>query len=264
MRNIESMQRGITRQSIMAGIIPLLLLLTMTPIYAATSDIEAAIMNKNHEQAKTLAVDLLKSSTEPKERVQTEYYLGLSQLRLGQFAEARSAFQIVMSATDSSDLYDRAALGMMEALYKPGFYKDALKQGEALLRKSPKSSFLSSIYLKIARTHLKMTQWGLAKDYLQKIIKDFPQSLEATIAQNLMEEKEYFAVQVGSFLDKDKAMNLMEQLKENGQYSYIVETINSDGKKFYRVRVGQMTSLSDAQTLEGRLSQLGYPTLIYP
>ncbi len=232
--------------------------------YSATSDIEAAIMNKNYPQASTLASSLLKTSTDTKERVQAEYYLGLSQLRMGRYAEARSAFQIVMSAADSQDLYDRAALGMIEALYTPGFYKDALKAEEDLLHKSPHSSFLSLIYLKMARTHLKLTQWGLAKEYLQKIINEFPQSMEAPIAQSLMEEKEYFAVQVGSFLEKDRAMELMEQLKTNGQYAYIVETISPQGKKFYRVRVGQMASLSDAQTLEAQLAQLGYPTLIYP
>ncbi len=232
--------------------------------FASTADIETAIMNKNYEQAKVLATSQLKSSLDPQEKIQSEYYLGLSQLRLGQYPEARSAFQIVMSVADSKDLYDRAALGMIEALYIPGFYKDALKETQSLLRKSPHSPFLSIIYLKLARIHLKMTQWGQAKEYLQKIIKDFPQSLEASVARNLMEEKEYFAVQVGSFLDQQKAQNLQEQIHAKGQYAYVIETTSSDGKKFFRVRVGQMASLSDAQALEGQLTQWGYPTLIYP
>lgn len=234
------------------------------PVHASISDIEAAIMDKNYKQASTLSSQELKTSLDSKERIQAEYYLGLSQLRLGQYSQARSAFQIVMSATDSQDLYDRAAIGMIEALYVPGFYKEALQEGQKLLKKSPHSSFMSIIYLKMARTYLKLTHWGLAKEYLQKIINEFPQSLEASAARNLMEEKEYFTVQVGSFLDRDKAQNLFEQLKAKGQYVYIVETIANDEKKFYRVRVGQITSLSDAQTLEAKLAQLGYPTLIYP
>ncbi|MBI3602811.1 MAG: SPOR domain-containing protein [Candidatus Omnitrophica bacterium] len=236
----------------------------MTLAHASMPDIEAAIMDKNYEQARTLSSNVLKSTADPKERIQAQYYLGLSQLRLGQYAEGRSAFQIVMSATGPGDLYDRAALGMMEGLYMPGFYKDALKAGERLLRKSPHSSLLSLIYLKLARTHLKLTHWSLAREYLQKIINEFPRSLEAPIAQNLMEEKEYFTVQVGSFLDQDRAERLMQQLKSGGQYAYIVETTTSDGKKFYRVRVGQMASLLDVQTLEAQLSHQGYPTLIYP
>ncbi len=238
--------------------------LSLAPVYASVADMEAAIMDKKYEQVSDLATKELKASKDPKERAQIEYYLGLSQLRLGQYVSARSAFQIVMSATDSQDLYDRAALGMMEALFVSGFYKEALQEGQKLLNRSPHSSFMSIIYLKLARTYLKLTQWGQAKDYLQKIMKEFPDSLEASSARSLMEEKEYFAVQVGSFLDRDRAQNLLEQLKAKGQYAYIIETIANDGKKFYRVRVGQMTSLSDALTLEARLAQLGYPTLIYP
>jgi tetratricopeptide (TPR) repeat protein len=239
-------------------------LLLTTSLHASMPDIETAIMNKNYDQARTLAQSQLKSKIDSKERIQTEYYLGLSQLRLGQYAEARNAFKVVMAAATSQDLYDRAALGMIEGLSMAGFYQEALTHSDNLLRKSPHSSFLSLIYLKIARTHLKLSHWDLAKLNLQKIITDFPQSLEASIAQGLMEEKEYFAVQVGSFLDQDKATHLVDELKSNGQYAYIVETTTPDNKKFYRVRVGQMTSLSDAQTLEAKLSQLGYPTLIYP
>ena len=245
-------------------------LLATTQVFASTSDIEAAIMDKNYEQARELAAKFLKTSTDTRESAQAQYYLGLSQLRLGKCVDARAAFQTVMSTTSlpagqagSPDLYDRAALGMIEALYNPGFYTDALKEAERLLKRSPHSSFLSLIYLKIARTHLKLTHWQQAREYLQKIINDFPQSMEAPIAQNLLEEKEFFTVQVGSFLDDNKAIQLVEDLKAKGQYVYMVET-TSQGKKFYRVRVGQMTSLSDAQTLEAKLVQSGYPTLIYP
>ena len=46
--------------------------------------------------------------------------------------------------------------------------------------------------------------------------------------------------------------------------SYVVETTAPDGEKYYRVRVGQMSSLKDAEELKKRLDKLGYPTLIYP
>jgi tetratricopeptide (TPR) repeat protein len=245
-------------------LILVLLVFISSSSFAATSDIEAALMNKNYEQVRVLAQKVLKESTDAQSRLQAEYYLGLSQLRLGRYTDARSAFQIVMSTAPSQERYDRAALGMIEALYIPGLYKEALRSTEDLLRKSPQSSFLSLIYLKKARIHLKLTQWIEAKENLQKILNEFPDSLEASAARRFLEEKEYFSVQVGSFLDKDKAIHLMDELKANGQYAYIIETTTPDNKKFYRVRVGQMASMSDAQTLEVKLSQLGYPTLIYP
>ena len=107
-------------------------------------------------------------------------------------------------------------------------------------------------------------RWEDANKFLTKIVSDFPQSPEAPIAKQLLEEKQYFAVQVGSFLDKSRALELIEDLKGSGQYSYVVETTAPDGEVFYRVRVGQMSSLKDAEELKNRLDKLGYPTLIYP
>ena len=145
-----------------------------------------------------------------------------------------------------------------------GKYPGALKVAEELYAKSPHSEFLSLIYLKLARANLKLGRWQKAKEYLQKITNEFPQSLEAHTAKQLLEEKQYFAVQVGAFLDRGRAEKLVSELKEKGEYAYTVETIDREGKKFYRVRVGKLALLDDAQTLESKLAQLGYPTRIYP
>jgi tetratricopeptide (TPR) repeat protein len=232
--------------------------------FASLPDIEAALLDKNYNQSRLLASRIVKESMDPAERIEAQYYLGLSQLRLGKYPEARKAFQVVMTETVNPELYDKAGLGMIEGLYLAGFYKDALRAGESLLRKNPKSQSKSLIFLKIARTHLKLMHWKEAKEYLQKITSEFPESFEASIAKGLLEEREYFAVQVGSFLDRSRAIRLAESLKAQDQYAYIVETSSASDKTFYRVRVGQLTSLSDAQALESTLANLGYPTRIYP
>ena len=232
--------------------------------YAAVSDIEAALMEKDYVMVRAMSQDLLKSTKVPQEKVMAQYYLGLSQLRLGQYAEARKDFQAVKDGTADQDMYDKAALGVVEGLYMAGFYKDALKEGEALLRKSPHSQLLSVIYLKMARANLKMMRWSKAREYLTRVVDQFPSSVEYHIARQLLEEKEYFTVQVGAFLDKDRAMKLADELKSGGQYAYIVETMSLEGEKFFRVRVGQISSLNEAQALESKLSKQGYPTLIYP
>ncbi len=244
-----------------------ILLMLIMPIKANADmigDVEAAVLDKNYAQGRDLASKILKSTADSKARINAEYYLGLCQLRLGQYAQARSAFQIVMGAATAQDLYEKAALGLIEGLYMGSFYSDALKEGKKLLSRYPNSPSKSLIYLKIARTNLKLMKWEEAKSYLNKVINEFPQSFEAPIARSLLEEKEFFAVQVGSFLDKDKAMHLVEDLKAKNQYAYIVETIMPDGKKFYRVRVGQISALDQAQSVQTQLSRQGYPSLIYP
>ena len=232
--------------------------------YAALPDIEAAVMNKDYAHARELALQVIKDSKDLGDRTGAQYYYGLAQLRLGQYDEARSAFQSVMDAHPSQDIYDKAALSLTEGFYMAGYYTDALQTADQLLKKSPYSSFLSLIYLKIAGADLKLMRWEDASANLSKIVNDFPKSPEASIAKQLLEEKQYFAVQVGSFLDKGRALTLIDDLKGAGQYSYVVETTAPDGQKYYRVRVGQMSSLKSAEDLKNRLDKLGLPTLIYP
>ncbi len=231
---------------------------------AALPDIEAAVMNKDYAQARDLAYRIIKDNNNPAERTEAQYYYGLAQLRLGEYTDARSAFQSVMNAHPSQDIYDKAALGLTEGFYMEGLYTDALDTANQLLKKSPYSSFLSLIYFKLAGADLKLMRWEDANKYLNKIINEFPQSPEAPVAKQLLEEKQYFAVQVGSFLDKGRALALIDDLKGSGQYAYVVETTAPDGQKYYRVRVGQMSSLESAEDLKKRLDKLGYPTLIYP
>jgi tetratricopeptide (TPR) repeat protein len=234
------------------------------PAYAALPDVEAAVMNKDYPKARDLASRIIKHGSNPAQRDEARYYYGLAELRLGQYADARGAFQSVMDTHSSLDIYDKAALSLIEGYYLEGFYTDALNTANQLLKKSPSSSFLSLIYFKIAGADLKLMRWEDASKYLNKIINEFPQSPEAPVAKQLMEEKQYFAVQVGSFLDKAKALALIDSLKNGEQYAYVIETTSSDGQKYYRVRVGQMSSLKDAEDLKKRLDKLGYPTLIYP
>ncbi len=240
-------------------------LLTLIPLaYAALPDIEAAVMNKDYAQARDLASKIIKDSNDPAQRTEAQYYYGLAQLRLGQYSQARSAFQSVMDTHPAHDVYDKAALSLIEGFYMEGLYTDALDTAKQLLKKSPYSSFLSLIYFKIAGADLKLMRWEDANKYLNKIINEFPKSPEVQVAKQLLEEKQYFAVQVGAFLDKGRALSLIDDLKGNGQYAYVVETTASDGQKYYRVRVGQMSSLESAEDLKKRLDKLGYPTLIYP
>jgi len=236
----------------------------MLPAFAAMTDVEAAIMNKDYSQARELASDIIKNSNDAAQRTEAQYYYGLAQLRLGQYADARSAFQSVMDTHPSQDTYDKAALSLTEGFYMDGLYSDALDASNQLYKKSPHSSFLSLIYFKIAGADLKLMRWEDAHLFLNKIISEFPQSPEAPIAKQLLDEKQYFAVQVGSFLDKGRALTLIDDLKGTGQYAYVIETAGPDGQTYYRVRVGQMSSLNDAEDLKKRLDKLGYPTLIYP
>ena len=228
------------------------------------SDIAAAIIRKDFVKAEGLAQEFI-SRKPPKEKLDKAlYYLALSQLNLEKYPVCRKIFLQLIKNSPGKELRDKAYLGLMDSYYFQGQYVSAAEQGEKLLNFSSQSEFLSLIYLKLARANLKLSNWAEAEHYLQKIIGEFPQSLESHLAKQLLEEKEYFAVQLGAFVERDRAESLVEELKGRGEYAYIVETIDHTQKKFYRVRVGQLSTLKEAEGLKLKLAQFGYPARIYP
>ena len=169
-----------------------------------------------------------------------------------------------MQSDVEKDLRDKAYLGLFDCYYQQGKYKRALKTIDKLQDISSRSNYLSLIYLKAARVNLKLSKWKEAKDYLQRIIERYPDSFEYHAARQLLEEEQYFAVQVGAFMERERALQVVDALQYQDHYAYIVETMDRDQRKFYRVRVGQVTVLREAERLRKELSKLGYPTRIYP
>lgn len=229
------------------------------------SELQLSVMRENFLETKRLAKEFLKQDNNPKEQQEANYYLGLSELRLGYYDKSKQLFEdLVDDKKISDELYDKSMLGLFDSLYLSEKYDEALKVIKELYKKRHMSEFLSLIYLKMARVHLKLSHWEEARKHLNTIVNNFSNSVEYFSAKQLLEEKQYFTVQVGSFLDVERAKVLAQKLKNQGEYAYIVETKSRDDKTFYRVRVGQLSTLTEAQTLQDKLADLGYPTLIYP
>ncbi len=227
-------------------------------------DVETAIMQQEYQQAKNLALQLLDKEADGRQSNEIRYYLGLCHLRLEAYSKAQKIFSGLTKKKIEGPLQDRAYLGLFDSYYMSEKYAKADKTIRRLLKVSPKSEFLSLVYLKCARVSLKLTAWEEARSYLDKIAKQFPESPEAHTAKQLLNEKQYFAVQVGAFIERQRAEQLSDELKQKGEYAYIVETIDQQERKFYRVRVGQLALLDEAQKLKSKLSRAGYPTEIYP
>jgi len=227
-------------------------------------DIEIAIVQQDYNQAKLLAGQWLERGTEDPRTDNVHYYLGLCELRLEEFERSREIFTELIQADIDPPLRDKAYLGLFDAYYLGGQYEQAYDAVKSLLKVSPKSDFSSLIYLKCARVNLRLARWKDAEVYLEKIITQYPQSMEIHLAKQLLNEKQYFAVQVGAFIDQARAQQLVKDFQKKGEYAYVVEAVDKENKKFYRVRVGQLTLLGEAQDLKSRLAKEGYPTKIYP
>ena len=46
-----------------------------------------------------------------------------------------------------------------------------------------------------------------------------------------------------------RAAEQVEELKRKGEYAYIVETVDAQKRTFFRVRVGQLAMLEEAERL---------------
>lgn len=228
------------------------------------NDVEVAIIKQDYSTAQTLSQELLAHNPDKATAYQLRYYRALSFLGQAKYPQAAEAFRELSQEKLDSRLHDKVFLGLFDSLYLMEQYKSALDVIGKLKKTSPKSEFLSLIYLKYARANLKLAKWSEAQEYLKRIVSDFPESMEKHTAKQLLEEKQFFAVQVGSFMDRARAEQLMSELKDNHEYSYIVEMMDHEGVKFYRVRVGQLSLLSEAKELQSKLSNQGYPAQIYP
>lgn len=252
---------------ILIYILPAFLFFIMGAADITIRDIETAILKEDYTQAKNLSLNLLQSSPESVTIPKIKYYLGLSHLRLNEQEQAIEVFKELSGLTLEPALYDKVHLGLFDAQYTldgKEHYENAAKVAQTLLKKKPASMYLSLVYLKYARVQLKLAQWDEAQKYLAKIVQEFPDSLEFATAKQLLEEKQFFAVQVGAFLQQEKAQEIVEKLSGLNEYAYIVESLGKDSKKFYRVRVGQLSKLEEAQALRTKLAGLGYPAQIYP
>ncbi|MBP6344210.1 MAG: SPOR domain-containing protein [Candidatus Omnitrophica bacterium] len=228
------------------------------------ADIQSAFMQKDYPKVKELTGTFTSQPITPQEKSEALYYSALSDLWLGQYAFARQTVQQVIDSKPSPDLMDKASLALIDTYYMEGDYKNSLNLAEDFLKNNPKSEFSSSVYLKVARSYLKLADWDKGRGYLEKIVNQYPNSLERFHVEQLLQESQFFAVQVGSFQERSASESLANELQNKGEYAYVVEANSPDGKKLYRVRVGKFQQFNEAQQLETKLAQLGYPTKIYP
>jgi len=74
---------------------------------------------------------------------------------------------------------------------------------------------------------------------------------------------EEWAVQVGSFSNKENAGRLARDLEKLG-YDVFIDRATSGGKTWHRVRIGPVASKSDAEALAGRLKAAGQTGTVVP
>lgn len=229
--------------------------------FAETKSIEQALISKNYNQAIRLAEKYLNSNTSDKSKILfllAEAYIGNANL-----VKAREALRSLYKQFPDSMYAKKAILRIADSYYLEYNYAQARKIYKRFLEKYNEDEFLPYAYLKLIYCEEKLGHWD-AKRYYMKVLKDnYSKSIEATKLDELERRGFHFVIQVGAFVDKKNALKLVRALQKDGESpDLVVEKQN--GKRFYKVRIGEFEGRNNAESKLEDLLAKGYPARIFP
>ncbi|MFN7170743.1 MAG: SPOR domain-containing protein, partial [Candidatus Omnitrophota bacterium] len=201
-----------------------------------------------------------------RERLSAEgyYLLGMSYLKVGDPFRTRKNLNLLLEKYPQSEWMEAAKLGLGDCFFLEKELAKAEEVYQNFINRYRKSPLQSLAYFKLAEVKRKQGLWEEAKNIHEKIIMLFPNSLESKLSQEIIANSEFFfTLQVGSFINKENARKLMEELENRGFPAYISEVVKL-GQVYYRVRVGKFSSLRDLEGLKEKLAEAGYTVHLYP
>lgn len=192
------------------------------------------------------------------------YFLALSYMKDGNYLRASDIFEIILNEFKGTSFKEEAQLGLGDTYFLKGDYSKARQYYSGLLDMNPHTRFKAQAYYRLSQASFKIGDTQAAKEYLDKLKNEFPSSPERNLEKDLGSVSDiYYCVQIGSFANPGNANRLRDKIISKGYDAYVQEA-DLSGAKSYRVRVGRLKSRNEVVSLEGKLSQDGYPTRIIP
>ncbi len=183
-----------------------------------------------------------------------QYRIGICDLKLGNYEQAEEEFKKVFSFKEST-LLDDAQFALGETFYGAGNFAEAINAYQQLLEEYPQSPILHLVYFKLAMSHLKVGEEEKALEYFKKLRILYPLSFEAARANKIICQKQgAFSIQLGAFVNLDKAKNLLENFRKKGYSPYLLKKIQ-DQPWIYKVRIGNFETAAKAIIFAQRLPE---------
>ena len=174
-----------------------------------------------------------------------QYRIGICYLKLGNYEKAEEELKKVFSHSQNT-LFDDAQFARGEALYLTGNFAEAINFYHQLITQYPQSPILHLVYFKLAMSHLKKGEEKESLEYFKKVRRLYPLSFEAVKADKIICRKEgLFSIQLGAFIDLDRAKNVMGNFRKKGYSSYLLKKVD-DKPWIYKVRLGNFESRARA------------------
>jgi len=192
------------------------------------------------------------------------YILGLSYLKEFKITQAQGCFRRILS-NPGSKFKSEAGLALADTYLVAGQFQEAEDGYNKLIADDLNTRQKSAVLYRLSQLELKKGNHQKSNDYLFKLKRDFPLSLEARFAKGISslnlseEETEDYSIQVGFFANSANAHNFKDTLLSKNYPAYV-----EDAPTGFRVKVGRFKLQKEALDLENKLSADGFKTKLCP
>lgn len=240
----------------------IIICLLIIPLGLFAQDIDEAIRFFNtfqFEKARGLFVEIAGNKDHPR-IAEAFYYLGRLSLNPD---SSLVYYQKVIKNHPQSRFADLSFLEIAKTNIALKNYKNAIVTLNEMLRQFPESGSKDEALFWLGVAYISSGDEKQGKLTLDNLKNSFPKSIWTDRAKTIVPDrpvippsKEYFAVQVGSYRNRDNADRYMQELTAKGMSVQIMQAIVM-GNTYYRVWIGKFQTIDEAKAYALKLDSLG-------
>jgi tetratricopeptide (TPR) repeat protein len=179
---------------------------------------------------------------------------GKCSLLLGDYTRAQGDFKQTVSRTKYLNQYVEAQMGLGDAYYSEGMYKQCIGVYQMLLDKYNDSIPKANVMLRYAHSLIRVGKRSRGEEILDSIMYSFPESAAAKEARGLRNTSSGdFYIQLGLFSERRTADTLISRLKMRG----FTPTLQSNANGFIVV-VGYFKNIDRAREKLAEIKSAGF------
>ena len=217
-------------------LIPLLLIFILATVSLASEDIESLFLKGSCREA------IQKYGTDKSLSPSEKYLLALCYRESGDVKKAEDIWQKLLSGPEK----ERSLLALAFLKNKEGSLNEGEKLFRQFLREFPESGYYPAGLLGLSEVLLQKKKTKERLDILSQLRRQYPLSLEAEKASAVLgRELGPYTIQVGSFVDLDRAKKLAEELALDGYDVYLLRS--AADSVIYKVRIGNFNDRKKAE-----------------
>jgi TolA-binding protein len=207
--------------------------------------------------------DLVKTYSESEHADDAAYWAASCHLVADRPDSALADWRTFLSTYPDSELRDRALLGTGDALYAMANYDEAIATYKDVLKTSSERDVKSSALYRLGQCYDHLKQSETARRYYDRIINDYPKSIEWALLRGKQERNtmsssqgsQVYTIQVGAFAHKQNAIRLHDSLAQKGYDVEVLSKYGADGSLLHAVQIGTYQDQEDAREVVERLER---------